>query len=86
MTKDKDKTSNATFDNWDPDVNWQTSPWNYQGYFGVKKRELEAFLIEQVAKPEQVLPRQVEASTTAAGTDVGVSTASRNESREALIT
>jgi hypothetical protein len=82
MTKDKDKTTNATFDNWDPDVDWQTSPWNYKGYFGIKKRELQVLMDELAVNPKQGVPKQVEASVTAAGEKASVVTISQDGPHE----
>ena len=86
MTKDKDKTSNATFNNWDPDVDWQTSPWNYKGFFGIKKRELEAMLVARAVEPEQALPKRVEAGATVAADKAGVVMTSQDEPRGRLVT
>lgn len=79
MTKDKSKTSDAEFENWDPAANWQTSPWNYKGYFGVKKREVEASVNGKATRPEQGLPKQVEAGTTADGNQAVVSAPSQEK-------
>lgn len=51
MTKDARSYRKAQFENWEPNVDWGTSKWNYQGYSKKRALELEG-KNEEVARGE----------------------------------